>query len=179
MFLNKETYEALLLTRWLDKSGHSIPGHTDLPVEEAAAEMNILSKKDLVPLDLLLCSILVQQELSLMNLNSLSLLDKTVQVNTQVMRMLGELLERDMTRDEPEWAAAMAALTVSEKVTIMPSRRQHKEMKGIVGQLFSNYCPHYNQTVLTSTSYKRLEKVKGTQRKTVSFEEQDQKGEEV
>ena len=35
------------------------------------------------------------------------------------------------------------------------------------------------QNVLTSTSYKRKEQVKGTQRKTVSFEDQDQKGEEV
>ena len=28
-FLDKETYEALPLTRWLDKSGHPIPGHPD------------------------------------------------------------------------------------------------------------------------------------------------------
>ena len=77
-FLDKETYEALPLTRWLDKSGHPIPGHPELPVEKAA-EIKILSKKDPVPLDLLLRSNLVQQELSRMNINSLSLLDKTVQ----------------------------------------------------------------------------------------------------
>ena len=35
-FLDKETYEALPLTRWLDKSGHPIPGHLELPVEKAA-----------------------------------------------------------------------------------------------------------------------------------------------
>ena len=34
-FLDKETYEALPLTRWLDKSGHPIPGHPELPVEKA------------------------------------------------------------------------------------------------------------------------------------------------
>ena len=39
------------MTRWLDKSGHSIPGHPELPVEKAA-EIKILSKKDPVPLDL-------------------------------------------------------------------------------------------------------------------------------
>ena len=43
------------------------------------------------------------------------------------MRMLGGLLEREVTRDDPEWAAAMASLTVNEKVKIKPSRRQHKE----------------------------------------------------
>ena len=62
-----------------------------------------------------------------MNINSLSLLDKTVQVTSQVMEMLDGLLEKEVTRDDPEWAAAMASLTVSEKVKIMLSRRQHKE----------------------------------------------------
>ena len=28
-FLDKETYETLLLTRWLDRSGHAIPGHPE------------------------------------------------------------------------------------------------------------------------------------------------------
>ena len=70
LFLGKETYEALTLTRWLDKSGHPIPGHPELPVEKAA-DIKILSKTDLVPLNLLLRSNLVQQELSRMNINSL------------------------------------------------------------------------------------------------------------
>ena len=104
----------------MDKSGHPIPGHPELPVEKAA-EIKILSKED--P-DLLLRSNLVQQELSRMNINSLSLLDKTVQVTPQVMRMLGGLLEREVTRDDPEWTAAVASLTVSEKVKIMPSRER-------------------------------------------------------
>ena len=89
------------MTRWLDKSGHQIPGHSELPVKKTA-EIKILSKKDPVPLDLLLRSNLVQQELSRMNINSLSLLDKTVQVTPQVMRMLGERLEREVTRGDPE-----------------------------------------------------------------------------
>ena len=57
-FLNKEIYEALPSTRLLDKSGHPIPVHPELPVEEAA-EIKILSKKDPVPLALLLRSNLV------------------------------------------------------------------------------------------------------------------------
>ena len=62
-----------------------------------------------------------------MNINSLSLLDRMVQVTPQVMRMLSRLLEREVTRDDPKWTAAEASLTVSEKVKIMPSRRQHEE----------------------------------------------------
>ena len=103
---------------------------------EEAAEIKILSKSDPVPLDLLLRSNLVQQELSRMNINSLSLLDKTVQVT---WRFLSGLLEREVTRDDPEWAAAMASLAVREKVKVMPSRRQHKEnerdFKTVVQQL--------------------------------------------
>ena len=144
------------MTRWLDKSGHPIPGHPEIHVEKAA-EIKTLSKKDPVPLDLLLRSSLVQLELSGMNINSLSLLDKTVQVTPQVMRMLDGLLQREVTRDNPEWAAAMASLRVSEKVKIMPSRRQHKENESdcrtIVQQLVS-LKPH---EVLTSTSYGRKE----------------------
>ena len=69
-----------------------------------------------------------------MNINSLSLLNKTVQLTPQVMRMLGELLERKLTRDDSEWAAAMVSLRVSEKVKIEPSRRQHKENEGVCRQ---------------------------------------------
>ena len=162
----------------MDKSGHPIPGHPEIPVEKAA-EIKILSKKDPVPLDLLLRSNLVQQELSRININSLSILDKMVQVTPQVMRMLGGLLEREVNRDVPEWAAAVASLTVSEKVKIMPSRRQHKEnerdCRTIVQQLVSS-IPH---EVLTSTSYGRKKQRNGTQKKTVILVDQDKEGEKV
>ena len=170
-FLDKETYEALPLTRWLDKSEHPIPGHPELPVEKAA-EIKILSKRDPVPLDLLLRSNLVQQELSRLNINSLSLLDKTVEVTQKVMRMLGGLLESEVTRDDPEWTAAVASLTVREKVKIMPSKQQHEEnerdCRTIVQQLVSS-IPH---EVLTSTSYGRQEQGSNTRRKTVTFVDQ-------
>ena len=177
-FLDKEIYEALPLTRWLDKSGHPIPGHPEIPVKKAA-EIKILSKEDPVPLDLLLRSNLVQQELSRMNISSLSLLDKTVQVTPQVMRMLGGLLQRDVTRDYPEWTAAVASLTVREKVKIMPSRLQHegneRDCRTIVQQLVFS-IPH---EVLTSTSYRGKEQGSNTRRKTVTFVDQDKEGEKV
>ena len=62
-FLDKETYDKLPLTRWLDKSGHPIPGHPDLPVE-TAAEIKLLARGEPVPLDMLVPSNLVQQELT-------------------------------------------------------------------------------------------------------------------
>ena len=58
--------------------------------------------------------------------------------------------------------------------------RQHKEnerdCRAVVQQIVSKKVL---QKVLTSTSYKRKEQVKGTQRKTVTFEDQDQKGEDL
>ena len=114
-----------------------------------------------------------------MNINSFSLLDKTVQVTPQVMRMVGGLLEREVTRDDPEWAAAVASLTVSGKVSIMPSRRQHKEnerdCRTIVQQLLSSIPIE----VLTSTLYKWKEQGNDSQKKTVTFEDQQREGEEV
>ena len=102
-----------------------------------------------------------------------------MQVTPQVMRMLGGLLEREVTRDDPEWATAVASLTVSEKVNIMPSRRQHKEnerdCRTIVQQLVSSK-PH---EVLTSTSYGRKEQGSDTRKKTVTFVDQDKEGEKV
>ena len=102
-----------------------------------------------------------------------------MQVTPQVMRMLGGLLEREVTRDDPEWAAAVASLTVSEKVKIMPSRRQHKDIerdcRTIVQQLVSS-IPH---EVSTSTSYGRKEQGNDTQKKTVTFEDQEKKSEKV
>ena len=152
LLLVEKTYDALPLMRWLDKSGHPIPGHPELTVEKAG-EIKVLSKRDPVPLDLLLRSNLVQQELSRMNINSLSLLDKTAQVTPQVMRMLVGLLEREVTRDDPEWAAALASLTVREKVKIMPSLRQHKDNKRDCRSIVQQLVSSIPQEVLMRTSY--------------------------
>ena len=92
-----------------------------------------------------------------MNINSLSLLNK------EVIRMLGVLLEREVSRDDPEWAAARALLTVSEKVQIKPSRRQHKKKrKGLYDRglatsilVSSSILNQYPQSILMKTSYKK------------------------
>ena len=91
-FLDKETYDKLPLTRWLDKSGHPIPGHPDLPVE-TAAEIKLLARGEPVPLDLLVRSNLVQQELTRLGINSMALLNRTVNVAPDVMGKLRDLLK--------------------------------------------------------------------------------------
>ena len=66
------------------KSGHPIPGHPDLPVE-TAAEIKLLARGEPVPLDLLVRSNLVQQELTRLGINSMALLNRTVNVAPDVM----------------------------------------------------------------------------------------------
>ena len=79
----------------------------------------------------------------------------------------------------PEWTAAVASLTVSEKVKIMPSRRQHEEnerdCRTIVQQLVSSIP----QEILTSTSYRQKEQGSCKRKKTVTFVDRDKEGEVV
>ena len=89
--------------------------------------VKILSKKDPVHLNLLLHLNLIQPELLRMNIDKLYLLNKTVQVTPEVMRMLGQLLEEEVTRNYSEWAATITSPTVSENVRMKPSRRQPHE----------------------------------------------------
>ena len=106
--------------------------------------------------------------------NSLSLLDKTVQLRPEVMQMLGGLLEREVTRDDPEWAAAMASLTVTEKERIKLSRRQHEENKRCYRTVVQQLVSSLPQSVLWKTSCKKKEQEIGTLKKTVTFEEPNQ-----
>ena len=102
-----------------------------------------------------------------------------MQVTPKVMRMLGGLLEREVTRDDAEWTAAVVSLTVRDKVKIMPSRRQHEEnerdCRTIVQQLVSSIP----QEILTSTSYGQKEQGSSKRKKTVTFVDRDKEGEEV
>ena len=80
----------------------------------------------------------------------------------------------------PSGQSAVASLTVSEKVKIISSRRQHKEnerdCRTIVQQLVSS-IPH---EVLTSTSYGPKERGNDTQKKkAVTFVDQDKESEKV
>ena len=134
-FLDKETYDKLPLTRWLDKSGHPIPGHPDLPVE-TAAEIKLLARGEPVPFDLLVRSNLVQQELTRLGINSMALLNRTVNVAPDVMGKLRDLLDREVDRHDREWMETMQRLTVTERTEKRPvsirSRGFERDCRSIV-----------------------------------------------
>ena len=131
-FVDKDTNDMVPLTRWLDKSGHPIPGHPELPVERAA-EINkkVLTKGDPVPLDLFVCFNLVQQELTRLGINSIALLNKT----------------------DHEWKETMQRLTMTERTEKRPeairSRVVERDCQSIVNQLVKSLP----KDVLLRTSY--------------------------
>ena len=140
-FLDKETYDKLPLTRWLDKSGHPIPGHPELPVK-TAAEIKVLAKGEPVPLDLLVRSNLVQQELTRLSINSIALLNRTVNVAPDVMGKLHDLVDREVDWQDREWIEAMQRLTITERIESSPvtirSRDVERDCRSIVNQLVNS-----------------------------------------
>ena len=140
-FLDKETYDKLPLTKWLVKSGHPIPGHPDLPVE-TAAEIKVLARSEPVPLDLLVRSNLVQQELTRLGINSIALLNRTVNVAPDVMGKLRDLLDREVDRHDREWMETMQRWTVTEKTekrsVIIRGRDVERDCRSIVNQLVTS-----------------------------------------
>ena len=159
-FLDKETYDKTPLTRWLDKSGHPIPRHPELPVE-TAAEIKVLARGDPVPLDLLVRTNLLQQELTRLGINSLALLNRTVNVAPDIMGKLRDLLDREVDRHDREWMETVQRLTVTERtekrqVTIR-SRDVERDCRSIVNQLVTSMP----KDVLLRTSF--TERGKSTQ----------------
>ena len=165
-FLDKETYDKLPLTRWLDKSGHPVPGHPDLPVE-TAAEIKVLARGEPVLLDLLVRSNLVQQEHTRLGKNSMALLNRTVNMAPDVMGKLPNLLDREVDRHDREWVETMQRLTVNERTEKRPvsirSRGVERDCRSIVNQLVSSML----KEVLMRTSFTEY----GTLNQTQATEE--------
>ena len=140
-FLDKETYDKLPLTRWLDKSRHPILGHPDLPVE-TAAEIKVLARGEPVPLDLLVRSNLVQQELTRLGINSMALLNRTVSVAPDVVGKLRDLLDMEVDSHDREWMETMQRSTVTERTEKRPvsirSRGLERDCRSIVNQMVSS-----------------------------------------
>ena len=124
-FLDKETYDKVPLTRWLDKSGHPIPGHPELPVE-TAAEIQVLARG----------------EPTRLGINSIALLDRTVNVAPGVIGKLLGLLDREVDWHDCEWMEIMQRLTVTERTEKRPvtirSRGVERDYRSIVNQLVSS-----------------------------------------
>ena len=120
---------------------------------ETAAEIKILARAEPVPLDLLVRSNLVQQELTRLGINSIALLNRTVNVAPDVMGKLRDLLDMEVNRHDREWMETMQRLTFTEKTEKRPvsirSRGVERDCRSIVNQLVSSM----SKEVLLRTSF--------------------------
>ena len=109
---------------------------------ETAAEIKVLARDDHVPLDLLVRSNLVQQELTRLGINSIALLNRTVNMAPDVMGKLSDLLDGEVDRHNREWMETMQRLTVTERTEKRPvtirSRDVERHCRSIVNQLGSS-----------------------------------------
>ena len=106
---------------------------------ETAAEIKVLARGEPVPLNLLVRSNLVQQKLTRLDINSIALLNRTVNVAPDVMGKLRDLLDREVDRHDREWMETMQRLTVTERTEKRPvsirSRGVERDCRSIVNQL--------------------------------------------
>ena len=120
---------------------------------ETAADIKILARGEPVPLDLLIRSNLVQQELTRSGIKSIALLDRTVNVAPDIMEKLRDLLDREVDTHYREWMETMQRLTVTKKTVKRPvticSRGIERDCRSIVNQLV-NSMP---KDVLLRTSF--------------------------
>ena len=109
---------------------------------ETAAEIKVLARGEPVPLDLLVRSNLVQQELTRLGINSIALLNRTVNVALDVMGKLRDLLDREFDRHDREWMDTRQRLTATEKTekrpVIIRGRDVGRECRSIVNQLVTS-----------------------------------------
>ena len=123
----------------------------------------MLAKGDPVPLDLLVCFNLVQQERTRLGIISIALLNKTVSVAPDVMRKLRDLLCREFERQDHEWMQTMQRLTITERTekrqVTEKSRDYERNYRSIVSQLV-NSIP---KDVFLRTSYVEHQQLTSTQ----------------
>ena len=95
-----------------------------------------------VPLDLLVQSNLMPQELTRLGINSIALLNKTLNVATDVMLKLRDVLDRQVERHDHQWMETMQRLKITERTEKRPvairSRDVELDCRSIVNQLVSS-----------------------------------------
>ena len=104
-FLDRETYDSLPLTRWLDKSGKPIEDHPELPKERP--EKPILKKTRGMPIGIMLKSKIVRETLKAKGCDLNQVETGDAQINEDLMRLLETLADdkpvvQDKGAEEPE-----------------------------------------------------------------------------
>ena len=134
-FMDKETYDSLPLTRWLNKSGKPIEDHPELP--EEPQKKTILKKKRGIPIEVMLKSKIVRETLKAKGYDLNQVETGDTQVDEDLWRLLEKLADDKpvnvgKNREEPE----VTILRRSEKVGIAdPPKGSGTDGKEVVRSL--------------------------------------------
>ena len=104
-FMDKETYDSLPHTRWLDKSGEPIEDHPELPKEHP--EKTILKKTRGLPMGIMLNSKIVRETLKAKGYDLNQVETGKAEINEDLMRLLAKLADdkpvvHNKGEEEPE-----------------------------------------------------------------------------
>ena len=104
-FMDKETYDSLPLTRWLDKSGKPIEDQPEVPKEPP--EKTVLKKKRGMPIGIILKSKIVRETLKAKGYDLNQVETGTAQIDDDLVRLLEKLAEdkpviQEKGKEEPE-----------------------------------------------------------------------------
>ena len=130
-FMDKETYDSLPLTRWLDKSGKPIEDHPELPRE--TTKKTILRKNRGIPIGIMLKSKIVRETLKAKGYD----LNQVETGEAQIDKDLKGLLERladdkpviqENCKEEPEVTILRKNGTASDRNTSKVTNLDGKEV---------------------------------------------------
>ena len=130
-FMDKETYDILPLTRWLNKSGKPIEDHPELPKEPP--EKTILKKNRGKPIGIILKSKIVRETLKAKGYDLNQVETGEAQIDDDLMRLLEKLADdkpviQEKSKEEPEVTILRKSEIVSEEVTSKVTNPDGKEV---------------------------------------------------
>ena len=132
--MDKETYDSLPLTRWLDKSGKPIEYHPELPKEPP--EKTILKKTRGMPIGIMLKSKIVRETLKAKGYHLNQVETGDAQIDEDLMRLLEKLADdkpmiKEKGKEEPE----VTILTRNEVGGGEDSLKENSDGKEVVQSL--------------------------------------------
>ena len=138
-FMDKETYDSLPLTRWLDKSGKPIQNHPELPNEPP--EKTILKKTQGMPVGIMLKSKIVRETLKGKGYDLNQVETGEAQIDEDLMRLLEKLADdkpviEGRGKEEPEVTILLRSGTFVGKNSLEVRNPDEKEVvQSLVGKI--------------------------------------------
>ena len=141
-FMDKETYDGLPLTRWLDKSGKPIEDHPELP--EEPPKKTILKKTRGMPIGIMLKSKIVRETLKAKGYDLNQVETGDTQIDEDLWRLLEKLADdkpvnEGKGREEPEVTILRRSETVGNADSLRGSVTDGKEVvRSLVDKIADN-----------------------------------------